>query len=216
MEEIEWMSMNNPSDSATTSSREDGLRARREALSSEKLRLLRHRLKGGLAGSAAALVQPRPHPDASAPLSLPQQRLWFIEQLQGPSATYHVAGAYRLHGVLDRVAFRRTMDTIVARHESLRTRFVGTEAGPVQVIEPAMPFALDEVDLRTLTPEEREAAVAAHTRAAVDTPFDIVGGPLIRGRVLCLSADEHVLLVAMHHIVSDGWSMGVLVREVGA
>ncbi|MBB1062193.1 condensation domain-containing protein, partial [Marilutibacter spongiae] len=123
----------------------------------------------------------------------------------------------RLRGRLDVAALRTSLDRIVARHESLRTRFRAEVGAPVQVIDgPEAGFALEEDDLSSLPAPEREAAATARFAAEAAAPFDLSSGPLIRGRLLRLSADEHVLLVTQHHIVSDGWSVGVLVRELGA
>jgi amino acid adenylation domain-containing protein len=110
---------------------------------------------------------------------------------------------------------KKTLDRIVARHENLRTAFASSEAGPVQSILPAdVGFALQDIDLSMLAPEAREASIAMQASEETATPFDLSTGPLIRGRLLRLSESEHVLLVTQHHIISDGWSIGVMVREV--
>ncbi|MBW8893928.1 MAG: non-ribosomal peptide synthetase, partial [Burkholderiales bacterium] len=131
-------------------------------------------------------------------------------------AAYHMSGALRLHGVLDRAALQSTLDAIVARHESLRTVFTQVDGVAVQVVAPAAHFSLLALDLRSLEACERDAALARHSAEEARAAFDLGAGPLIRGRLLQLADDEHVLLVTMHHIVSDGWSIGVLVREVAA
>ncbi|MGO4777645.1 condensation domain-containing protein, partial [Lysobacter sp. 2RAB21] len=118
---------------------------------------------------------------------------------------------------LDLSALRSSLDRIVARHENLRTRFVSQSGAPVQVIDPAdTGFALNQSDLRGLSADEQAAAVRTQSREEARAPFDMAKGPLIRGRLLRLSEYEHVLLVTQHHIVSDGWSIGVLVQEVTA
>ncbi|WP_369981515.1 non-ribosomal peptide synthase/polyketide synthase [Xanthomonas bundabergensis] len=152
------------------------------------------------------------------PLSWAQQRLWFLDQLDhAAGAAYHIPAALRLSGDLDRTALQASLDRVVARHESLRTTFVSVEGEPQQVIAPAdSGFALAEHDLRELDTPAQEAAIAKLSRAEARAPFDLAQGPLIRGRLLQLSESEHVLLVTQHHIVSDGWSIGVLVREVSA
>ncbi|MXV13445.1 amino acid adenylation domain-containing protein, partial [Xanthomonas sp. LMG 8992] len=152
------------------------------------------------------------------PLSWAQQRLWFLDQLDAAAgAAYHIPTALRLSGQLDLAALQASLDRVVARHESLRTTFVSVEGEPQQVIAPPdSGFALTLHDLRGLDAVAQAAAVTELRLAEARAPFDLAQGPLIRGRLLALSAQEHVLLVTQHHIVSDGWSIGVLVREVSA
>ncbi|HET8796190.1 MAG TPA: condensation domain-containing protein, partial [Thermoanaerobaculia bacterium] len=152
------------------------------------------------------------------PLSLAQQRLWFLDQLDKTASTaYHLSTALRLKGNLDVDALQATLDRVVARHENLRTRFVEAGGVPYQQIAPeSAGFLLGRTDLTSLSAAERELAVAVSAAEEARAPFDLGEGPLIRGRLLTLADDEHVLLVTQHHIVSDGWSMGVLVREVAA
>jgi amino acid adenylation domain-containing protein/FkbH-like protein len=151
--------------------------------------------------------------ELSAPLSFGQQRLWFISQLDNASAAYHIPLCLRMDGELDRAALQSALDALLRRHESLRTVFVDAEGEPVQQVLRAMPFDLQEVDLRARSREEREAEVAARARAQ-SAPFDLIAGPPIRGSLLHLAHDEHVLLFTMHHIVSDGWSIGVILRDL--
>jgi amino acid adenylation domain-containing protein len=152
------------------------------------------------------------------PLSLAQQRLWFLHQLdRAASVAYHMPAALRLLGKLDVAAVQATLDRLIARHESQRTYFVDREGVPYQQMAPAdCGFALRHEDLSALPAEERDAAVAALTTEEANAPFDLAHGPLIRARLLRLAGQEHVLLITQHHIVSDGWSLSVLVREVGA
>ncbi|HEX8360313.1 MAG TPA: amino acid adenylation domain-containing protein, partial [Longimicrobium sp.] len=149
------------------------------------------------------------------PLSFAQQRLWFLEQMGGVGTAYHIPARLRLRGELDRDALIAAMDRIVERHEALRTTFHAVGGEPEQLIAPAgeSGFALVEHDL-TLAPD---AAAELERLAAEEAcaPFDLQRGPLARGRLVRMAADEHVLLVTMHHIVSDGWSTGVLTHEVG-
>ena len=148
------------------------------------------------------------------PLSYAQQRLWFLAQMEGVSEAYHVPLSLRLRGELDRVVLRRALDRILLRHEALRTTFVLVDGEAVQRIASIgdSHFQLIEHDLREHIGAESElkrlAAEEAHT------PFDLERGPLIRGRVIRLAEDEHALLITMHHIVSDGWSLGVLLNEL--
>jgi amino acid adenylation domain-containing protein len=178
------------------------------------------RLAAVLAGAARADLPPILPADRNAPLPLSwgQQRLWFIDQLDhAASAAYHIPAALKLQGKLDRAALDATLDQLVARHESLRTRFVLQNGEPVQMIDPAgIGMVLREHDLRALAGHEQEAAVVRLAADEAWAPFDLATGPLVRARLLVLAPEEHVLLVTQHHIVSDGWSIGILVREVSA
>jgi amino acid adenylation domain-containing protein len=150
------------------------------------------------------------------PLSFAQQRLWFLDRMQGGGAAYHIPTRLRLKGELDRAALLRALDRIVARHEALRTTFTENGGVPAQRIVPAeeSPFRLAEHDLGDHTDGWAELRRLAAEEAG--TPFDLEAAPLIRGRLIRLAAEDHVLLLTMHHIVSDGWSMGVLTRELSA
>ncbi|MBA2674790.1 non-ribosomal peptide synthetase, partial [Ramlibacter sp.] len=168
----------------------------------------------GAAPGALSAIEPVPR-DTPLPLSFAQQRLWFLAQLESLSLAYHMPVGLRLSGPLDRAALQRALDRIVARHEALRTGFVQTGGDPVQVIAPAdTGFTLAVHHLQG-QPDASALLQAWSTREATDA-FDLERGPLIRGRLLVLGEEEHVLLLTMHHIVSDGWSMGVLTRELGA
>jgi amino acid adenylation domain-containing protein len=148
-------------------------------------------------------------------LSFAQQRLWFLEQLGNLGSTYHIPMLLRLRGTLDRGALVRSLDRIVARHEALRTAFPAVDGEPVQHIVPAEEsvFRLVEHDLRASADAEDELRRLVQDEASA--PFDLEHGPLVRGRLVRRAADDHVLLMTMHHIVSDAWSMGVLFRELG-
>nr|WP_221314159.1 non-ribosomal peptide synthetase [Paraburkholderia youngii] len=148
-------------------------------------------------------------------LSFAQQRLWFLAQLDKDSARYHVPLGWRLQGRLDRAAWRRSLDQLYARHEALRSVFVDAEEGPrVEILPPGTGLPVLEHDLRE-RPDAAAALVALCAEEAC-TPFDLARGPLVRGRLIRLSEQEHVFLLTQHHIVSDGWSVGVLVRELGS
>jgi amino acid adenylation domain-containing protein len=164
-------------------------------------------------GGARPRVRPMPRP-APLPVSYAQQRLWFIDRLQTSSTEYNAPAALRLRGPLDREALTRALNTIVARHESLRTRFADVDGQPIQVIEPDVRIALPLDDLRLLAPEAREARVQAVLRDEGDTPFDLTAGPLLRTRLLHVADDEHVLIRTVHHIVSDAWSDAIFTHEL--
>ncbi|MDB4947802.1 MAG: sypB, partial [Gemmatimonadetes bacterium] len=149
------------------------------------------------------------------PLSFAQTRLWFLEQMGGLGSTYHIPTSMRLRGELDRDALVRALDRIVARHEALRTTFAQVDGTPTQQIAPAdVGFHLVEHDLRGRADAEAELRRVMSEEARA--PFSLERGPLIRGRLIRMAEADHVLLVTMHHIVSDGWSMGVLTQELGA
>ncbi|WP_437630406.1 non-ribosomal peptide synthase/polyketide synthase [Sorangium sp. So ce854] len=157
--------------------------------------------------------------DGALPLSFAQQRLWFLAQLAPDSAFYNVAGAVRVEGPLDGAALEESFQEIVRRHEALRTTFAAVDGAPRQVIAPPdararLPF--ERVDLRALPAPDRDAAVRRRAAEEARRPFDLARGPLARATLLQLADAEHVLLLTMHHIVSDGWSVGVLLRELSA
>ena len=147
-------------------------------------------------------------------LSFAQQRLWFLEQLGSAGRAYHIPKSLRLRGELHREALGRALDRIVERHEALRTTFHEVDGEPVQVIGEAGGFQLSEHDLGAHP--QAEAELRRLMAEESGAPFDLARGPLIRGRLVRMADDDHALLVTMHHIVSDGWSMDVVVRELGA
>ncbi|MFZ0922507.1 MAG: amino acid adenylation domain-containing protein, partial [Candidatus Acidiferrales bacterium] len=147
-------------------------------------------------------------------LSFAQQRLWFFDQLEPGLPAYNIPAAVRLKGPLNLAALERSLNEIVGRHESLRTTFANVEGRPTQVIAPTLMIKLPVVDLRKLPVSERETEIRRLITAEAQRPFDLSRGPLIRGTVLRLGDEEHVGLLTMHHIVSDGWSTGILVREL--
>ena len=186
---------------------------RKEKLSPAKQLLLEKRLRGENA-EAGTLQQialsPRPE---RLPLSHAQQRLWFIDRLAGTSTEYNLSGALRLRGELDVEALERAINTIVERHESLRTHFAEAEGEPVQVIEAERRIAIPVEDLSGLEEGARQERIKAAMRREGEEPFDLACGPMLRARLLKLGEQEHILLRTMHHIVSDGWSQGVFNRE---
>ncbi|NMO13901.1 non-ribosomal peptide synthase/polyketide synthase [Pyxidicoccus fallax] len=147
------------------------------------------------------------------PLSFSQQRLWFLDQLQPNTPVYNIPIALRLDGALDVGALERAFTELMRRHEVLRTTF---QEGPVQLIHPPAPISLPVVDLSSLRETEREAECQRLTREEARRPFDLTREPMLRAALLRLSGTEHLLLLTLHHIASDGWSLGVLVREVAA
>jgi hypothetical protein len=148
------------------------------------------------------------------PLSFAQQRLWFIDQLNPDSAAYNISGAMRLEGNLDLDALERSVNEIVRRHEILRTRIEVEADEPAQVIDAWEPRKLEVVDLIGVLPLEKEEEVARNAGEEAGKGFDLSRGPLLRVKVLRLEEQDHVLLYTMSHIVSDGWSMGIMIGEV--
>ncbi|PTL75142.1 non-ribosomal peptide synthetase, partial [Vitiosangium sp. GDMCC 1.1324] len=156
------------------------------------------------------------HREGDIPLAFSQQRLWFLDQLEPGSPVYNIPAALRLTGSLNTEALRRAFEELVRRHESLRTTFASHDGQPVQIIAPALSIPLDVLDLQNVPASEREARAHDLARQEALRPFDLANGPLLRASLLRMAPEDHVLLVSMHHIVSDGWSMGVLVREVAS
>ncbi|MEP7339283.1 MAG: amino acid adenylation domain-containing protein [Acidobacteriota bacterium] len=154
--------------------------------------------------------------DGYLPLSFAQQRLWFLNQLEPDSPFYNVRHHLLLEGALDIPALERTFAEIIRRHETLRTNFIEVDGNPAQVITPASTFALPVLDLSHLEAADRRAAVRNHASEEVRRPFDLVRDSLMRVKLLRLDQEEHVLLYTMHHLISDGWSSSVLMREVAA
>ncbi|MBA2675111.1 non-ribosomal peptide synthetase, partial [Ramlibacter sp.] len=191
------------------------LRALFEAPTLAELALRLDQARAEDKGAAAAPIAAVPR-DAPLALSYAQQRLWFLDQLEEASAFYNIAAALRMAGTLDGQALERALNEVVRRHEALRTRFVSEQGEPVQRIAHEMRLWLHPIDLTGLPAGERQARARWLAQDEAQSPFDLSAGPLIRARLLKLAEDEHILLFTVHHIVSDGWSMGVLVREVAA
>src|ERR1041384_7433244 len=150
------------------------------------------------------------------PLSYAQERLWFIDQLQSKSAAYNLPLAVRLRGALNLEALRRSLQRVIERHESLRTTFVMEDEEPSQVIAATLELELPVFDVSGLDAAERERHVAQLLAAEAGEGVDLSRGPLLRAQVIKLAEEEHIASLTMHHIISDGWSLGVLTRELAA
>src|SRR5215207_4058341 len=155
---------------------------------------------------------PRREESGPAPLSFAQQRLWFLDQFEPGNPAYNLLNTVLLQGKLDSVALEKSFSEVIRRHEALRTTFDVRDGNPVQIIASPKPFNLQVVDIRHLSEAERESVVQNLIKQ--QTSFDLKRGPLLRITLVRLRDQEHVLLLAMHHIMSDAWSMGVLVDEV--
>ena len=167
----------------------------------------------GAQGMPAAPIE-RADRDGEAALSFSQQRLWFMDQLEPESAAYNIARAVKLAGALKTEALERAFDEVVRRHEALRTNFLTVEGKAVQRIARDTRFSLPFTDLSLLSETERDAELARRVRAEAQQPFNLAEDVLLRISLLQLREDEHVVLLTMHHIISDGWSMNVLIHEV--
>jgi len=190
----------------------------REELRLHKRELIAYLEGAGAAGAGRAggaslpRIAPRSRATGMAPLSYAQQRLWFIDRMGG-SSQYNMPIGYRMEGDLDRAAFGRAFSEVVQRHEVLRTNFVEEGGAVFQRIHDAIDLPLVETDLSRLPAAEREAEMRRILDADAITPYCLETSPLIRIRLMILGPCEHVAVINMHHIVSDGWSMEVLMRE---
>jgi amino acid adenylation domain-containing protein len=152
--------------------------------------------------------------ETQVPLSFAQERLWFLNQLEPGNPFYNVALAVRLKGPLSLPALGRSLDEVVRRHEALRTTFATIDGRAAQQIGPEFAVPVEMVDLTSPASNRQDDEVHRYAADEARCPFNLVEGPLVRARLLRLQAEGHVLLLTMHHIVSDGWSMGVLLREL--
>ena len=194
----------------------DDLTDRIARLSPAKRALLDLTLKkNGSNAYSEERISGRTH-DGSAPLSFAQQRLWFLDQLQRGSPLYNVPYSFQLIGRLNTAALIQSLNEMVHRHESLRTTFLVAEGQPIQVIAPRLTINLPVIDLSSRPVNERHAEALRLATEEALRPFDLSRGPLLRVTLLRLDQQEHVLLLTIHHIVSDGWSTAVLFRELSA
>lgn len=189
---------------------------RRPELSAAKRALLEKRLRGDARVASRQPTIPRRAPAQRIPLSFAQQRLWFFSQLEPESPLYNMPTIFRVQGALRRGALEKSLNAILARHESLRTRFTSGGEGPVQVIDPFTPFSLPLIDLAEQPEKDREKEVEEILRRECRRPFDLTRDAMLRALLIRVSAAEHILLLNVHHIVSDGWSWSVFFRELSA
>ena len=150
------------------------------------------------------------------PLSFAQERLWVLDQLSGGSAAYNVYAALRLRGPLDVAALEGALAELLRRHDTLRTRFPSVDGRAVQRVADHIPLPIERADLSSLDEAEREARVSERVEAEIQRPFDLENGPVVRFLLLRVGAEEHVLVTTTHHVVSDGWSLGVVNAELAA
>lgn len=148
------------------------------------------------------------------PASFSQRRLWLTDLLEPGNTAYNISGVIRLLGPLDRGIVEKTLNEVVRRHEALRTVFESSDEDPVQRILPFQPFMLEVADISPLEEPYKLQAVAHYTRQSMRIPFDLATGPLMRASMLRMGADDHALVMVFHHIIIDGWSLGVLLKEI--
>ncbi len=184
-------------------------------LSVEKRQLLDRYLKSAGLNLTSAAIIPQPRDTNKFPLSFAQKRLWFLDQLEPNRPIYNLPDSHSFTGPLDLKALEHSLSEIVRRHEILRTTFQIVDGEPVQVIAAPQAMALDVIDLSASPEAERETEAQRLANEEAQQPFDLSRGPLFRVRLIRLGEAEHVLLLTMHHIISDGWSMGVMARELG-
>ncbi len=164
---------------------------------------------------SAPPILPRAN-NSDLPLSYAQQRLWFLDQLEPNSASYNIPIALRLVGNLNRGALEQSLIEIIARHETLRTNFVTVDGTAAQIVQLQTNWALCILEWQNLAKSEQEIGIKKLAQLQAIEPFDLVKGALIRATLVVLSQTEHILLVCMHHIVSDAWSLSVFVQELAA
>ncbi|MBZ5721324.1 MAG: amino acid adenylation domain-containing protein, partial [Acidobacteriia bacterium] len=184
-------------------------------LSPAKRALLERKRKQVAAGSSVAPPIRRRNQSDGAPLSFSQERLWLIQQLDPQSHLYNVPRAVRMKGKLRLDALEHSLNEIVRRHEVLHTTFVAMSDQPAQNIAPALTIPLPLTDLSKMDQPEQESAIQRLALQEIHRPFDLATGPMLRARVLRLGEEDHVLVLAMHHIVSDGWTGSLLFEELG-
>lgn len=147
------------------------------------------------------------------PLSFAQQRLWFLSQLEPDSSSYNISAAVRLQGRLNLAALQQSFQEIINRHETLRTSFETVDGQPIQIIAPSLDFAISIISLDECSLWEQEKQIRHLTTQAAQQPFDLNKSPLLRVNLVQLHPEEYIILLTIHHIVSDAWSMGILVKE---
>lgn len=190
-------------------------RERRSRLSGKQQDLLAQRLKGKGSDAASAQIPVRADTN-DTPLSLAQERLWFLHQLETESTAYNIPRAFRLKGKVDTDKLKSAFNQLITRHESLRTTFVSNDGNPTLKIHDSVTIELPVNDLSSLSGAAQDEALKTYLKKESDKLFSLADGPLINARLVTLSPEEHVLFVMTHHAISDGWSFSVLLPELVA
>lgn len=185
-----------------------------QELNHSRMALLQKRLQGKKNNGTAQDSIPRRTPSPYAPLSFAQQRLWFLDQFEPGSTAYNMPLALRLNGQLDHSALERALNWIVERHEPLRTLFVTSAGQPSQYIQPAQALPLRVESLNLRPDEASEVAIRTWVQQQAYLPFDLANGPLARRVLLRVDAETHVLVLTIHHIIGDGWSISIIIQEL--
>ncbi|MGD1154797.1 MAG: amino acid adenylation domain-containing protein [Terriglobia bacterium] len=220
LEELDGSSEIAPSDLAPRDSRGveatdvSALYHKISGMPADQLARLEARLRRRVAEGSGAQNIPRRGGTAPSPLSFAQERLWFLDQLEPQKPVYNIAEAIEWKGPLNLHALRKALDALVARHESLRTVFQNLEGVPMQVVTPPRTVPCEVIDLRGPSPDPNELGRRLEEEAR--RPFDLSRDLMLRATLLQVDEDEYRLLLVIHHIATDGWSMGVLLRELGA
>jgi amino acid adenylation domain-containing protein len=183
-------------------------------LSPEKREVLERLLKQKGVDVSRTLIVPRKEASSIAPLSFGQRQMWIIDKLSPGRSFHNLPNAARMRGPLDIEALEKTLGEITRRHESLRTTFTMMDGNPVQVIGRAQPCTIPMLDICDMPEDEREQEMRRMVFEDTQLPFDLEHGPLMRGTLIRLGPEDHVLVLTMHHIISDGWSRGILISEV--
>ncbi len=189
-------------------------RSKNGALAAARRKLLTRLLeKSGIDRSAGRA--PAEPARGEGALSFAQERLWFLDQLHPGSPVYNISRALRLTGRLDTDALERAVNEIVRRHEILRATFPSVNGKPVQTAAAELPIALQPIDLSGLPTKRRSAAMARLLNSETAAPFDLARGPLIKMRLIKRAKNDHLLLLVLHQMICDGWSISLLLRELG-
>src|SRR6185369_10736112 len=183
-------------------------------LSPKKQELLARLLQKEQLDASRTVIGPQRRGLTRAPMSFAQQRLWVLDQLEPGRTIYNVPDTHYFKGRLDRDALERSLSELVRRHEILRTTFELSDAEPVQLIGDPQPVTLNLVDVSHLPKKARVAEAQRLTNEQLHQPFDLSRGPLFRAQLVKLAAEEHLLIVGIHHIIADGVSLGVIGREL--
>jgi Condensation domain len=184
-------------------------------LSPQQLERLAHLLARKQAAAPPAQAISRRKSTGPAPLSFAQRRMWILYQLDPGSAAFNISIAMRLRGPLNLKALERSLFEVVRRHDSLRTSFDEVNGEPVQIVNELREWSLPKIDLLSIPADKRWSEMGVFAKAEAMRPFDLRVGPLLRTALVQLAEDDHVLIVVVHHIISDGWSMSVLMGEIG-
>src|ERR1043166_1942291 len=187
----------------------------RSALPPESKTVLEPRMRGGKVASPPFGAIRRTSEADRFPLSFAQERLWLLDQLEPGSSLYTIFTGLRLIGPLDKAALEWSLSEVLRRHETLRTNFVVADGQPTQVVSDPSPFKIEMIDLGLLPENERELKASEIAAGESRRSFDLARDNLLRVKLLKLATDLHIIIVAMPHIVSDGWSLRVLIGEVG-